>query len=453
MRTEEIFGLFDAFDSEATTSTDTEPREVYPDVTCPGDYPRLYYYVKNSLCGIGQNLAKRLLRKKQKEGDEIAGLYRAVLIAESSYAYYCKYMGNMRYDERYYGSYLLRVEDLVKACVTYNKQHPANPITIGYKPWACLAMECLLFIELPGMQPVSFYAYMELVESENIPLYEKEWDGIVNGNYHKIESAVLTRYADDIQHKRSQIYDRRRKMSCVSQGSLLNEYNIWQAIELITVQDTSGCNVTMNDVYQRCISSTLVDVPPTYVLCPGMYVAQIRLPKGWNGKNIDAFYRYLFQKLREKDWCIWTGMSSHDIRIDVVAYIKPIFNSEAEQKANIAVIYSYIMLALSDYMNIICDYVIENHMINVIQEHSSWKPCYSAIMMNGTFQPRTLLTGKDFACAEDYLYYIYSTCGHVNPHYKLFYPLPVQTTDIVTDDDVFDVDEWIAEAASQFRLS
>ena len=38
----------------------------------------------------------------------------------------------------------------------------------------------------------------ELVENENIPLYEKEWDGIVNGNYEKIGKAVMTRYADDI---------------------------------------------------------------------------------------------------------------------------------------------------------------------------------------------------------------------------------------------------------------
>lgn len=428
-----------------------EPGEVNPKVTCPDDYPRLYYRVKNTLCGIGQNPAKRLLRKKQKEGDEIAGLYRAVLDAESSYSYYCMYLGTMRYEDRYYNKYYRCVVELVRLCLNYNLQHLNAPISIRYKPWACLAMECLLFIELPGMQPVSFYAFMELVENENIPLYEKEWDGIVNGNYEKIGKAVMTRYADDIQHKSSQIYDRRRKMSCVSQGSLLNDYKIWQALALITVQDTSGCNVTMNDVYQRCISSTLVDLPPTYVLCPGMYVAQIRLPKGWNGKKIDAFIRYLFNQLRTRDWCIWTGMSSNDLRIDVVAYITPLFNSEEEVKANIAVIYSYIMLALSDYMNIICDYVMEYHMIKVKQEYSSWEACYSAIMMNGAFQPTVLCTGKNFTNAEEYLYYIYRKSGLVNPHYKLFYPLPVQNTNIITHDDVFDVDLWIAEAVSQYR--
>ena len=72
------YDLFDTSDCVTNVLTDTEPSEVYPEVIRPEDYSDLYKRNKNTLCRIGQNRVKRLLAEKQKEGDEIAGLYRAV---------------------------------------------------------------------------------------------------------------------------------------------------------------------------------------------------------------------------------------------------------------------------------------------------------------------------------------------------------------------------------------
>ena len=120
-----IFELFDTSDCVSNMLTHTEP-EVYPEVIRTEDYSVLYNRTKNTLCGIGQNRVKRLLAAKQKEGDEIAGLYRAVLDAESSCAYYIMYMGNRRYGERYYSGYCTYIELLLKSCLQYNQLHPAK---------------------------------------------------------------------------------------------------------------------------------------------------------------------------------------------------------------------------------------------------------------------------------------------------------------------------------------
>ena len=431
----------DLFDCSNVFSA-KEPGEVNPKVTCPDDYPRLYYRVKNTLCGIGQNPAKRLLRKKQKEGDEIAGLYRAVLDAESSYSYYCMYLGTIRYEDRYYNKYYRCVVKLVRLCLNYNLQHLNAPISIGYKPWACLAMECLLFIELPGMQPVSFYAFMELVENGNIPLYEKEWDGIVNGNYKKIEEAVQRRYADYIKQKRNTIHSRRVKMSCVSAGNLLTPYrDVSQPLQLITMQDTTGRTVTMNDVYQIYQSYTMT---PTYVIPHGMYVIHIQ-DKTWSGKLYESVLRYLHHELRTRDWYVWASLSAVDNRIDVIAYIPPIFFTEVEAKANIAVIYSKVMLAIVDFLNIGCDYIFKRHIISVDHANSIWDASYSAIMLNGAFCPGPLLLYEQFNSDEDY-YGCVCSSGLVNPNYKLCF-FPPDPTEITSHDDDIDIAKWIEERA------
>lgn len=155
-------------------STDHELDLQEVEVTSPEDYRDLYDRKKNTLCRIGQNRTLRLLTKKQKEGDEIAGLYRALLKTESCYAYYCMYLGNRRYSERCESRYFSSLEELVKLCMQYNQQHPATPVSIKYKPWASVGGERLFFFDLPDMRPVSFYAYQELVDDENQILYEKE---------------------------------------------------------------------------------------------------------------------------------------------------------------------------------------------------------------------------------------------------------------------------------------
>ncbi len=85
----------------------SEPMDEFPEAVRYNDYYNIYQKKRTSLCQIGQNKVKRLLAKKQNEGDEIAGLYRSVLIAESSFAYYCMYISSRRYGQRYY-NYLFK---------------------------------------------------------------------------------------------------------------------------------------------------------------------------------------------------------------------------------------------------------------------------------------------------------------------------------------------------------
>ena len=436
-----IFELFDTSDCVSNMLTHTEP-EVYPEVIRTEDYTVLYNRTKNTLCGIGQNRVKRLLAAKQKEGDEIAGLYRAVLDAESSCAYYIMYMGNRRYGERYYSGYCTYIELLLKSCLQYNQLHPATPVTIEYKPWRGAGMDSLLFFELPGMLPVLFYVYYEDVQQHCLQLHEKEWDGKVNGNYAKIEEAVMTRYAADILQKRKQIECNRRKMSCVSPGNLLTPYDdVSQALKLINMQDTSGRHITMNDVYQACISYTLT---PTYVLPHGMYVIHIQ-DKTWPGKLYESVLRYLHHELRTRDWYVWAALSAVDNRIDVIAYIPPIFNTEVEAKANIAVIYSKVMLAIVDYLDMNCSYILRQHVINVDCANSNWEASYSSIMLNGAFNPGPLFPQNQFDSDEDYHHYIFKKSGLVNPNYKLCF-FPPDPTEITTHDDI-DIAKWIEERA------
>lgn len=441
--------LFDTSDCVTNVLTDTEPSEVYPEVIRPEDYSDLYDRTKNTLCRIGQNRVKRLLAKKQKEGDEIAGLYRAVLDAESSLAYYIMYMGNRRYGERYYSGYCTYIELLLKSCVQYNQLHPSTPVTIEYKPWRGAGMDSLLFFELPGMLPVSFYAYSDLVEQEHINLYEKEWDGIINGNYSKIEEAVKTRYSADIQQKRNTIHSRRVKMSCVSPGNLLTPYrDVSQALQLISMQDTTGRTVTMNDVYQIYQSYTMT---PTYVIPHGMYVIHIQ-DHEWSGKQYESFLRYLHHELQSRDWYVWSALSAVDNSIDVIAYVAPIFSSEVEIKANIAVFYSRIMLAIVDYHNINCNYVLAQHIISVDHANSIWDATYSAIMLNGAFNPGSLFPQNQFDSDEDYHHYIFKKSGLVNPNYKLYF-YPPAPAKITTHGDDFDIARYIAEATAHYGRS
>lgn len=434
--------LFDTSDCVTNVLTDTEPSEVYPEVIRPEDYSDLYKRNKNTLCRIGQNRVKRLLAEKQKEGDEIAGLYRAVLDAESSCAYYIMYVGNRRYGERYYRRYIANVESLVEECIRYNQLHPVTPVTIGYKRWAGVCLNCLLFIELPGMLPISFYADSDLVEQEHITPYEKNWDGIVNGNYKKIEEAVQRRYADYIKQKRNTIHSRRVKMSCVSAGNLLTPYrDVSQPLQLITMQDTTGRTVTMNDVYQIYQSYTMT---PTYVIPHGMYVIHIQ-DKTWSGKLYESVLRYLHHELRTRDWYVWASLSAVDNRIDVIAYIPPIFFTEVEAKANIAVIYSKVMLAIVDFLNIGCDYIFKRHIISVDHANSIWDASYSAIMLNGAFCPGPLLLYEQFNSDEDY-YGCVCSSGLVNPNYKLCF-FPPDPTEITSHDDDIDIAKWIEERA------
>ena len=443
-----IFELFDTSDCVSNMLTHTEP-EVYPEVIRTEDYSDLYDRTKNALCRIGQNRVKRLLAKKQKEGDEIAGLYRAVLDAESSFAYYIMYMGNRRYGERYYSGYCTYIELLLKSCLQYNQLHPATPVTIEYKPWRGAGMDSLLFFELPGMQSVSFYAYSDLVEQEHITPYEKDWDGIVNGNYEKIEEAVLSRYADDIKKKRNNIHVCRTKMSCVSPGHLLTPYrDVSQALQIISMQDTSGRNLTMNDVYQIYQSYTMT---PTYVIPHGMYVIHIQDPT-WSGKLYESFLRYLHHELRTRDWYVWASLSAVDNRIDVIAYIPPIFFTEVEAKANIAVIYSKVMLAIVDYLDMNCSYILRQHIISVDYANSVLDATYSAIMLNGAFNPGSLFPQNQFDSDEDYHHYIFKKSGLVNPNYKLYF-YPPAPAKITTHGDDFDIARYIAEATAHYGRS
>lgn len=443
------YDLFDTSDCVTNVLTDTEPSEVYPEVIRPEDYSDLYKRNKNTLCRIGQNRVKRLLAEKQKEGDEIAGLYRAVLDAKSSCAYYIMYMGNRRYGERYYRRYIANVESLVEECIRYNQLHPVTPVTIGYKRWAGVCLNCLLFIELPGMLPISFYADSDLVEQEHITPYEKNWDGIVNGNYTKIEEAVKTRYSADIQQKRNTIHSRRVKMSCVSAGNLLTPYrDVSQALQLISIQDTSGRIITLNDVYQIYHSYTMT---PTYVIPHGMYVIHIQ-DHEWSGRQYESVLRYLHHELRTRDWYVWASLSAVDNRIDVIAYIPPIFFTEVEAKANIAVIYSKVMLAIVDYLDMNCSYILRQHIISVDYANSVLDATYSAIMLNGAFNPGSLFPQNQFDSDEDYHHYIFKKSGLVNPNYKLYF-YPPAPAKITTHGDDFDIERYIAEATAHYGRS
>lgn len=443
-----IINLCNLFDIESGSAhINTEPMDEFPEAVRYNDYYNIYQEKKTFLCQIGQNKVKRLLAKKQTEGDEIAGLYRSVLITESCFAYYCMYISSRRYGQRYYNDYIANVEKLIESCNEYIRHHPDVPISFGYKPWKYWGMNYLLLFDIPGMRQVVFYAELGLAELQRLKIYEYEWDGIVNGNYDKLDAAVMNRYADDVKNKHSQTILARRKISCVSSNGLLADYSIMQILESLNAQDISGHDITMSDVYQSLIAPSALQAKNSYNLSEGLFVVHIQNIAGMTTSQSDYMLQNIHQTLLKYDWYIWTSWNLVEKRTDVIAYVSPIYYTKAESKANVAVIYSKIMIALSDYLHMSCEDIL---VLKIISIDKVFSHCgNSIVMLNGGFHPNRLLPHSHFESSDDYVNYVYNRSGQVSSYYMEYFDEFNAPRVATTQGDDDSIDQWIAEVTSR----
>lgn len=144
---------------------------------------------RNDLCGFGTRKVKCFLNTKIKQGDALALLYRTALECEdknitAKESYYFR-------DNIYYHKTLL-IKELIAIC-------KENKYCYGYQISDNNATQHIIFFELPHMRQISWHNTLDNIE--DIPKYNKEWDGEVNSTIFKIEEAINNVYGFEINKK------------------------------------------------------------------------------------------------------------------------------------------------------------------------------------------------------------------------------------------------------------
>ena len=151
-------------------------------------------YLKNNLCHIGSNKAKRFLRKKANAGDPNADLLRCALNIETTQrqinhsdpnSFYCRQTGN-------------RMEDL---CLELLNKASALGYNIGQiQDRSDEKLPVIIIAELPSGATVSYRCSRDH-KWNNVPNYVGVWDGNINDNARRIEMCIWENYKDDISKR------------------------------------------------------------------------------------------------------------------------------------------------------------------------------------------------------------------------------------------------------------
>lgn len=152
-----------------------------------------FYEVKVSFAGMDLRNIKQLLTKLGKT-DPIASAYRQLLEiedvnvrAKEAYGYYQEKIYKKKYE---------LIMKLVQHCsqngYVYGKQDAEDTPHIHY----------VIYFEIPGCKQISFHTNFEGMDDLIVPDYEKEWDGIVNSTFGKLDQAIKERYSEEIKQKK-----------------------------------------------------------------------------------------------------------------------------------------------------------------------------------------------------------------------------------------------------------
>jgi hypothetical protein len=137
---------------------------------------------RKSMLGIGTNKIKRRLNSLA-ENDIVAKGLRLLLETEDINIIAKKQ--RHRYKDKSYAKkfvYIHQLIDLFKENGWLYGRHESNVYETNY----------IIFFELPGTKQISFHS--NLKNPKDIPIYEKEWDGLVNSTLNKISEKIKNDY-------------------------------------------------------------------------------------------------------------------------------------------------------------------------------------------------------------------------------------------------------------------
>ncbi|MBR6516916.1 MAG: hypothetical protein IKT40_08790 [Bacilli bacterium] len=142
---------------------------------------------RKTFCGVGTRKVKLMLNKLIKSGDINAQLYRLALEIEDKNIQAKDHKNYYYRDTIYYHKKML-IYDLIKLC-------SENNIVFGYHASDVRDTSNIIYFELPNTEQISFHVSLD--DTTNIPIYEKEWDGLVCSTLDKLEKVIFETYLRD----------------------------------------------------------------------------------------------------------------------------------------------------------------------------------------------------------------------------------------------------------------
>lgn len=142
---------------------------------------------QKDFCGHGYKKVKLFLNSIVKKGDYIAEAYRVLLEIEDK---------NIRAKETY-GKYVEKVynqkHSLINKMIDLSKEHG---FSFGRQDSDVAKTSDIIYFDIEGCEQVSFHCDLD---RDDVPIYEKEWDGLVNSTLSKLENAILHRYKEELE--------------------------------------------------------------------------------------------------------------------------------------------------------------------------------------------------------------------------------------------------------------
>ena len=142
---------------------------------------------RNVFCkGLGTRRVKLMLNRIGKT-NKLAILLRTALEVEDCNIQAKRYLGD--YKDHYYEKKSRMIRDLVVLCREMN-------LTYGISEVENYSTTHVIYFELPNCKQISFHIIP--METEDLPQYDKEWDGKVNSTLGKLEEAILKSFPNEI---------------------------------------------------------------------------------------------------------------------------------------------------------------------------------------------------------------------------------------------------------------
>ena len=144
------------------------------------------YDIRLNALGIGTNKLKRRLNSIAKD-DSIAMALRTAIEVED------KNIQAKKYTRQYRDKIYEEKKKLIDELIFLFKE---NNWIYGRQKSDVVKTSDIIFFEIPNCEQISFHT--SLSNKSQIPIYEKEWDGLVNSTYDKLLKTVEVLYGERI---------------------------------------------------------------------------------------------------------------------------------------------------------------------------------------------------------------------------------------------------------------
>lgn len=386
------------------STSNMSEREAVMCTIAPNRLMDLYDRKKYTFCGMGIQACKHLLNCLIKRGNTKAALYKALLDAECSYVYMFKYIACARsFATHYAENFYLKVQNLLDVCLSCQ-------IERGYTDSESFGMDSIVFMDIPEVGQVSYHTCLTSVTKKQMNIYNTEWDGNTDGIFIKLENAIMQTFSEEVKAKRIM----RAKMWVGKLSGIPNVCGLLSSTDGLNEVGTimvlaDGKQISIRDLHLRITEDTSLVATPVTVRrersYDGLIVINVKAQNDWNEKKCNSIILAAHRKMSQNESYIMTTTASDGRSFNIIAYVQPLFYTKREFYSNAAFIYSQVIIALSDYLNVAPQTVIANYLDNMDAIHENYITCaYGPTLFNNGFHLRT--RRKDFKSDTDYSAYI-----------------------------------------------